>query len=30
MLAYLEPTDKSEKGFQITLSSIVNLEYQVY
>lgn len=30
MLAYLEPIDKNEKRFQITLSDMVILEYEVY
>ncbi|MFW0737080.1 hypothetical protein [Flavobacterium sp. T12S277] len=30
MLAYLEPEDKDEKGFQVTLRDLIVLEYQVY
>lgn len=30
MLAHLEPEDKNEKGFQITLSNLMALEYEVY
>lgn len=30
MLAYLEPIDKNENGFQITFKNLITLKYQVY
>ena len=30
MVGNLEPTEKNDNGFQITLSSLIALEYEVY
>lgn len=30
MVANLEPTDKNDRGFTITFSDLIELDYQVY